>query len=373
MTYRLQYNSSEYRGLLASSLMAWAAEDRDLAIVSLEGHVLYTSRRLLALFSPTLAPLLASSHPTTLPTSLSLPYSSSTLTALLSLLTSGQASCSSPLGREVEELATLLAIPINCAAPSAAPWAVKKKNTSLSVIPVKKEVEAALEELDTNDTPSKKDGKSTSRKRVSCAICQKSFSRKQRLNDHIANIHPEAAAESVVQNDVVGARIGCDQCGKQFQTAEQLEKHSKIHLAGGQLICQYCDKTFNSPKKFGKHQESHTKPATHECEVCHKSFQSSSALRLHGAIHLPEKPFKCHLCEWQGTQKGNFKVHLKNRHGEDPDNILDLSGAPITAEVALDEITDEVEKGVVGVEEESAIEEGTEEVEELEMNGSMEG
>ena len=40
MTYRLQYNSSEYRGLLASSLMAWAAEDRDLAIVSLEGHVL---------------------------------------------------------------------------------------------------------------------------------------------------------------------------------------------------------------------------------------------------------------------------------------------------------------------------------------------
>ena len=54
MTYRLQYNSSEYRGLLASSQAAWAAEDRDLAIVSLEGHVLYASRRLLAFFSPAL-------------------------------------------------------------------------------------------------------------------------------------------------------------------------------------------------------------------------------------------------------------------------------------------------------------------------------
>ena len=293
MTYRLQYNSSEYRGLLASSLMAWAAEDRDLAIVSLEGHVLYTSRRLLALFSPTLAPLLTSSYPTTLPTSLSLPYSSSTLTALLSLLTSGQASCSSPLGREVEELATLLAIPINCAAPSA----VKMKNNSLAVLPVKQEVNAAMEEPDTKDTPSKKGRKRGPRKNFPCAICQKPFDRKGLLNKHMANSHTEAAAKSVV------------------------------------------------------HGESHRKPATHECEVCHKSFQSSGALRMHGAIHLSEKPFKCHLCEWQGTQKGNFKNHLRNRHGEDPDNILDLSGAPVTAEVALDGVAKEVEEeGAIGKE-----------------------
>jgi len=373
MTYRLQYNSSEYRGLLASSLAAWAAEDRDLAIVSLEGHVLYTSRRLLALFSPALAPLLASSHPTTLTTSLSLPYSSSTLTALLSLLTSGLASCSSPLGREVEELASLLRIPINFTTPSATPWGVKRKNTSLSVIPVKEEVEPPLEELDATETPSRKDGKRTRRKGHSCAICQKSFRQKDRLSNHMAKSHPEVAAESVVQGEGVEAGIGCDQCGKQFQTAEQLETHGKIHLAGDQHSCEVCDKTFNSPKKLRKHQESHSKPASHECEVCHKSFQSSGTLRMHGAIHLPEKPFKCHLCEWQGTQKGNFKIHLRNRHGEDPDNILDLSGAPVTAEVAQDEDAEELEESVVGpdVEEESVMEEEMEE--EVKMNGVVEG
>jgi len=368
MTYRLQYNSSEYMGLLASSLAAWAAEDRDLAIVSLEGHVLYTSRRLLALFSPALAPLLASSHPTTYTTSLSLPYSSSTLTALLSLLTSGLASCSSSLGREVEELASLLGIPINFATPSDIPWGGKKKNTSLSVIPVKEEVEPPLEELEINETPSKKDRKRTPRKGHTCAICQKSFRQKDRLNNHMVKSHPEVAAESVVQGEGVEAGIGCDQCGKQFQTAEQLEKHGKIHLAGDQLSCEVCDKIFNSPKKLRKHQESHTKPASHECEVCQKSFQSSGALRMHGAIHMPEKPFKCHLCEWQGTQKGNFKIHMRNRHGEDPANFLDLSGAAVTAEVAQDEAAEELE-GVVGleVEEDSVMEE------EMEMNGLVEG
>jgi len=297
MTYRLQYNSSEYRGLLASSLAAWAAEDRDLAIVSLEGHVLYTSRRLLALFSPALAPLLASSHPTTLTTSLSLPYSSSTLTALLSLLTSGLASCSSPLGREVEELASLLSIPINFNTPSAIPWGGKKKNTSLSLIPVKEEVELPLEELDPTDTPSKKDRRRLTRKGFTCAICQKSYDRKALLNKHMANDHTEVSAESVV------------------------------------------------------HGEIHKKIASHECEVCHKSFQSSGALRMHGAIHLPEKPFKCHLCEWQGTQKGNFKIHLMKRHGEDPANILDLSDIAVTAEMAQDEEAKEVEEeGVIGQE-----------------------
>ena len=101
MTYRLQYSSSEHLSLLAATLGAWAEQDQDCNLVSREGHRLYTSQRLLALLSPSLAPILLS---TPCP-SISLPCSSSSLTSLLSLLTQGKTTSSSPLIKEEVEVA----------------------------------------------------------------------------------------------------------------------------------------------------------------------------------------------------------------------------------------------------------------------------
>ena len=42
MTYRLQYSASEHQSLLASALERWTREDKDLRLISNEGHVIYT-------------------------------------------------------------------------------------------------------------------------------------------------------------------------------------------------------------------------------------------------------------------------------------------------------------------------------------------
>ena len=42
MTYRLQYSASEHQSLLASALKSWTREDKDLRLISKEGHVIYT-------------------------------------------------------------------------------------------------------------------------------------------------------------------------------------------------------------------------------------------------------------------------------------------------------------------------------------------
>ena len=42
MTYRLQYSASEHQSLLASALESWSREDKDLRLISKEGHVIYT-------------------------------------------------------------------------------------------------------------------------------------------------------------------------------------------------------------------------------------------------------------------------------------------------------------------------------------------
>ena len=105
MAYQLQYTDWEHREIISESLLAWAKTDQvmsllgfllslqqlhpqDIYLVSREGHRIYTSQRLLNLSSSFFTSLLPS---TSALHGLSLPYSSSSLSSLLSLLTTGQA------------------------------------------------------------------------------------------------------------------------------------------------------------------------------------------------------------------------------------------------------------------------------------------
>ena len=322
MTYRLQYSSSEHLSLLSSTLGAWAREDQDCHLVSREGHRLYTSQRLLALLSPSLAPILQSTpYP-----ALSLPCSSASLTSLLSLLAQGTATTSSLLVREeVETAASCLGIPLTCslsgektpsrqktpgpasrsivrtpanlASPLARPSSLVRPSSlarpsgrpsSLSILPVKKEQKTVLEVQPQEE----QEQVAPSGRGQNCHLCEKSFVKRKALRKHMALKHQGAELEPkprIKKQIKTDGEFNCDKCDKNFVTEMKLKKHEKSHTAGS---------------------------GDFQCEVCQKRFPSNSSLILHRNIHLPEKPFKCIDCGKEFSQKGNLKSHNKRYHDQ---------------------------------------------------------
>merc|ERR1712204_116346 len=106
MTFHLSHPTVEHHQLLSSTLAAWSRGDQDLYLISTEGHRVYTSSRLLILSSPSLSPLLSSS---TAP-GISLPCSSSSLSSLLSLLTTGSVTATKQVLEEVVKAANMLGV-----------------------------------------------------------------------------------------------------------------------------------------------------------------------------------------------------------------------------------------------------------------------
>merc|ERR1719370_494909 len=166
MTYRLQYSAAEHHSLLAAAIDSWAREDKDLRL-SVEGHVIFTSCRLLALSTSSLAPLLSSWTSSTILPAISLPFSSNIISALVSLLSVGTAQVPTTTRKEVEELAACPGLSgFACNTRSS----TRSKAVGLSILPV----------------PAKKETREIRQQaEAPCQLCPKIFSHRKHLKRHI--------------------------------------------------------------------------------------------------------------------------------------------------------------------------------------------
>jgi len=334
MTYRLQYSASEHQSLLASALESWSREDKDLRLISKEGHVIYTSCRMFALSSPALAPLLSpwgqAAHLSSTPSpTISLPFASPVISALVSLLSVGTAQIDSTLRTEAESAAALLGLS-EFSLKSLPALKPTLKGAPLSIQPVSVKSEAQARE-------------SRPQTEAACDLCPKIFSSKKHLKRHQDMKHPaemnlrkpllnKGRLENVPSE--VGDVFKCQVCDKNFTSEEKLERHGKEHLKGGAVLpfpCEKCDKSFITRKRLKKHMRSHM-DLTHQCDVCEKSFQNAGILSLHKNIHLDQKPFKCEVCDKDFSQKGNLKTHMMKHHGQELSDSIVISGEPIIEE-----------------------------------------
>jgi len=311
MTYRLQYSATEHHSLLTAATDSWAREDKDLRLISVEGHVIFTSCRLFALSTSSLAPLL-SSWTQSLP-AISLPFSSNIISALVSLLSVGTAQVPSTSSKEVEEAAACLGLSgFSCnTRPSTRP---KSAGLSILPVPVKKETREIRQQAE-----------------APCQLCPKIFSHRKHLKRHIDIKHPGAQIsgdQSEVKEDGLKDKpdiFKCQECSKNFSSEEKLERHGKMHVEGGVFPCGKCSKSFSTQKRVKKHMRSHMEFAN-KCDVCEKSFQNMGALMLHRNIHLDQKPFKCETCGKDFSQKGNLKTHMQKHHGIEMNDSIVIAG-----------------------------------------------
>ena len=142
-----------------------------------------------------------------------------------------------------------------------------------------------------------------------CKLCPKNFSRKERLEEHIENVH------TIDQ---------CEFCAKKFSRREKMCEHIKAVHNGGDLYhpfqCKHCSVIFGKKKVLEKHMMTfHSKEKLHGCNHCLKRFREESHLAEHmKASHSTDNRFPCKRCKWTCGQvtRGALKAHMRKAHNQ---------------------------------------------------------
>ena len=134
-----------------------------------------------------------------------------------------------------------------------------------------------------------------------CEICNKSFSSKLTLENHMKIHNDERTYE-------------CDACDKKFVCDSHLRNHKKTHETDQNSVkCPHCEKTVANLGNLQRHIRSahfeHSDMKQFACETCGKLFRDPSALKSHAKIHTGERPFTCDACSKSFQTRAQLKIH----------------------------------------------------------------
>ena len=150
-------------------------------------------------------------------------------------------------------------------------------------------------------------------------LCPKNFSQKERLEEHIENVHTTHQ---------------CEFSAKKFSRREKMCEHIKAVHKGGDLWlqafsegfqckpsafqCKHCSVIFDKKKVLEKHMMTfHSKEKLHGCKHCLKSFREESHLAQHTkASHSTDNRFPCKRCKWTFMTRGALKAHTRKAHDQ---------------------------------------------------------
>jgi len=192
--------------------------------------------------------------------------------------------------------------------------------------------------------------------------CDKTFPKKQKLQDHIV-LH--RVKEGDISEEM---KKLCMECGKVFYVRKKLELHVKMVHGGVGLLpsttslprekkhqCHLCVKTFQTNSLLQGHLRKHDNNPCFMCDHCGKGFYRKDRLAVHTrSVHLGQKNFQCEVCEKKFIDSYKLRRHMKTHTSARGQNA---AAAPVVVvstpgTVAYETIVPTIiRKPVVGLEE----------------------
>jgi hypothetical protein len=164
-----------------------------------------------------------------------------------------------------------------------------------------------------NSSDVNKSAKNLLRSKIKCNICDRNFSRKKGLNQHIRFVHEKEK------------NFLCNHCNKQFARKNALTNHiTDIHEQNGQFVCRFCNKKYFKERAKEIHERKHTGEKPYQCEQCGSNFKTKASIEVHMKIHLEVMEYQCVDCRKQFRTKGSLERHVQIHLHEFPCNSCDI-------------------------------------------------
>lgn len=141
-------------------------------------------------------------------------------------------------------------------------------------------------------------------KKVVCTQCGIDFNSEAQLNRHLSFGHKSMIFQ-------------CSICSKAFECKSYLLRHTLTHSEVKPFKCPTCDKTFRAKCSLSKHiKTKHTEgeERSFKCIECGRGFWCNFTYKRHLLIHTGQKPYKCSVCGRAFRQDNHLKEHFKRKH-----------------------------------------------------------
>lgn len=158
--------------------------------------------------------------------------------------------------------------------------------------------------------------KTHGKKRYQCTMCERWFSKRYHLKNHIT-IHSKEKL------------FNCDLCPNKYSNRGNLDRHVRVfHNKEKHHTCKDCGKSFSQITILRQHMATHTTERNFECDICHKKFKTDAYLSLHRNRHMPgivrrrpskrtsktpKQPPKPCVCTECGKQFNSMTLYLSHR------------------------------------------------------------
>ncbi|KAM4579943.1 zinc finger protein 407 [Odontesthes bonariensis] len=145
-----------------------------------------------------------------------------------------------------------------------------------------------------------------------CDICGWAFVMKKHLSTHLLGKHGVGQRKE--------RKFECELCDRTFSEKWALNNHMKLHSGEKPYKCVWpsCHYAFLNLSAMKDHYRTHTGEKSYLCDLCGFAGGTRHALTKHRRQHTGERPFKCKLCNFASTTQSHLSRHKRVHTGEKP-------------------------------------------------------
>ena len=138
-----------------------------------------------------------------------------------------------------------------------------------------------------------------------CSTCQKTFTFKKVLQNHVKLVHKQAMAQ---------LKYVCDACGKGFDNQNHFQQHSNRHKDQKRFQCASCNYKCYSTSQLNMHMKSCIEGIMYNCSECNQTFMQRQYLKNHFEkqhVTADNHNVYCLKCIKLYKYRNSFVKHMK--------------------------------------------------------------